>query len=239
MTTVGYGDISAATIAERTMAIVGMILANFVFSGIMGRMSLVVDKLNDQNKAKNERMDEVSLFLQDCHLPKALQLTLTSFYRRQELKSYNFPKCAAPPVCCAALDRLLLRGTQTVLRCRLLAVLPYRMRLTVILSVFQSVIERVPFLRDHVDDAPFLIEVLSRCSKTRFSASSLARMQQAATGELEEACGHSHHACLYAAGTFDSEIYIVSRCVPCMLACGGVATPSACAVCPGALGTRH
>ena len=96
MTTVGYGDISAATIAERTMAIVGMILANFVFSGIMGRMSLVVDKLNDQNKAKNARMDEVALFLQDCHLPKALQLTLTSFYRRQDLKSYDFPKCVLP-----------------------------------------------------------------------------------------------------------------------------------------------
>ena len=35
MTTVGYGDISAATIAERTMAIVGMIAANFVFSGVL------------------------------------------------------------------------------------------------------------------------------------------------------------------------------------------------------------
>ena len=97
--------------------------------------------------------------------------------------------------------------------CRLLAVLPYRMRLTVILSVFAPVIESVPFLRDHVDDAPFLIEVLSRCSKTRFSASSVARMQQAAAGGLEDVCGQSHHACLYAAGTFDSEIYIVSRCV--------------------------
>jgi hypothetical protein len=93
MCTVGYGDISAATIAERTMAIVGMILANFVFSGIMSRMSRVVDKFNDQNKAKNERMDEVSLFLQDCNLPKPLQLTLTSFYRRQEIKSYNLVKC--------------------------------------------------------------------------------------------------------------------------------------------------
>lgn len=92
------------------MAIVGMILANFVFSGIVSRMSRVVDKFNDQNKDKNEQMDEVSLFLQDCHLPKVLQLTLTSFYRRQEIESYDLVKCDSSllkyPVLGSACDAL-------------------------------------------------------------------------------------------------------------------------------------
>jgi hypothetical protein len=152
-------------------------------------MSNIIDTFNDQDKAKRERMDEVSLFLRDCPLPKPLQLTLTSFYRKQEVKAYNFPK--------------------------LLSVLPYRMRLTVILSVFQDVIANVPFLRDHSDDAPFLIEVLSRCTRTRFSTASLLRMQQAA--ELPEqgsAGGNESHACLFAAGTFESDIYIVHTCAP-------------------------
>jgi hypothetical protein len=86
------------------------------------------------------------------------------------------------------------------------------MRLTVILSVFKDVIDNVPFLRDRIDDAPFLIEVLSRCSKTRFSASSLERMQKASSEVIKET-GSGSHACLFAAGTFDSEIYIISRYV--------------------------
>jgi hypothetical protein len=107
MTTIGYGDISAATLAERSMAIAGMILANFVFSGIMGRMSRVIDKFSDQNKANNARLDEVSLFLRDCHLPKSLQLTLTSFYRKQDLKAYNFGTCV-PREHSASTPQLLL-----------------------------------------------------------------------------------------------------------------------------------
>lgn len=238
MTTVGYGDISAATLAERSMAILGMILANFVFSSIMGRMNSVIDKLSDKDKAKNDRMDEVMLFLRDSAMPKVLQMTLTSFYRRQDLKSYNFPKCALVslhvPSCVSADGRrsellwMLTVGltaqvsVNTMVRkvdalhseCRLISVLPYRMRLTVILSVFKDVIESVPFLKAHADDAPFLIEVLSRCSRTRFSAASLLRMQQVAVDEDGEEETQSQ-ACLYAAGTFDSDVFIVYRCAPC------------------------
>lgn len=75
-TTVGYGDISAATLAERTIAIVAMIIANFVFSSVMGQIGSVIQKFSDHDKAKRARMDEVSLFLTDnlSHLPKPLQV---------------------------------------------------------------------------------------------------------------------------------------------------------------------
>jgi hypothetical protein len=89
---------------------------------------------------------------------------------------------------------------------RLLAVLPHRMRLTVIQSVFKDIIQQVPFLSEHSDDAPFLIEVLSRCSKTRFSPAPLSRSEP----------GTHSQACLYAAGTFDSDLYVVSRCAKCI-----------------------
>lgn len=78
-----------------------------------------VASVQDQDRAKRERMDEVSLFLSDCQLPKPLQLTLTSFYRKQELKAYNFPRCcedlSGPPVemhmpCSLAASRAALPG---------------------------------------------------------------------------------------------------------------------------------
>jgi hypothetical protein len=86
------------------------------------------------------------------------------------------------------------------------------MRLTVVLSVFNDVIDNVPFLRDHIDGAPFLIEVQSRCSKTRFSESSLERMRKASKADIR-VTGGELHACLFSAGTFDSGIYIISRYV--------------------------
>lgn len=69
-------DISAATLAERSIAIIAMIIANFVFSSVMGQIGTVIQKLSDHDKAKRARMDEVSLFLTDnlSHLPKPLQV---------------------------------------------------------------------------------------------------------------------------------------------------------------------
>lgn len=89
------------------------------------------------------------------------------------------------------------------------------MRLTVITTVFQDVISKVPFLRDHTDDAPFIIEILSRCTQTRFSAASLLRMQKSQRLFTSSDGGDAPYvsqACLFAAGTFDSELYIINRC---------------------------
>jgi voltage-gated potassium channel Kch len=42
MTTVGYGDISSQTLAEKIWAIVTMIVSGFFFSFVVGRMASLV-----------------------------------------------------------------------------------------------------------------------------------------------------------------------------------------------------
>lgn len=94
--------------------------------------------------------------------------------------------------------------------CRLVSMLPYKTRVHVVMTVFSDVITRVPLLRDHRDDAPFLIEILSRCTRTRFSAAALKRMRQEGLPS-EHISTSNMAACLFAEGTFENEIYIVIR----------------------------
>ena len=69
MTTVGYGDISAKTRCERVFAIIGMIMGGFVFSGIISTMSEVLQAVNLSKQAKRHKIDCVSAFIRDAHLP--------------------------------------------------------------------------------------------------------------------------------------------------------------------------
>jgi voltage-gated potassium channel Kch len=45
MTTVGYGDISSQTLAEKIWAIVTMIVSGFFFSFVVGRMASLVSTI--------------------------------------------------------------------------------------------------------------------------------------------------------------------------------------------------
>ena len=193
-----------------------------------------------------------------CDTVMLVQLTLTSFYRRQDVKAYNFsrrvppyaclvgpaeagskhfPCCTWSPqctCCCAHFHGFVSVGMQRrtpqsadqyaqfTSACRLVSMLPYKTRVHVVMTVFNDVIERVPLLRDHRDDAPFLIEILSRCTRTRFSAAALKRMRQEGLPS-EHVSTSSTSACLFAAGTFESDIYIVTRYVTLRARCSGVA----------------
>eukprot|EP00854_Cymbomonas_tetramitiformis_P012991 gene12991-15353_t len=84
MTTVGYGDISAATLAERSFAILSMIAGGFVFSGIIGSMTSVLNSFSFAQNAYKQKMDEVGAFVKQNMLPKKLRVQILSFYRQQE-----------------------------------------------------------------------------------------------------------------------------------------------------------
>ncbi len=73
MTTVGYGDISSTTLAEKIWAIVTMIVSGFFFSFVVGRMASIVAKLDSHRTAYNERMEVVTAFLKDTNLPRPLE----------------------------------------------------------------------------------------------------------------------------------------------------------------------
>lgn len=89
MTTVGYGDISAATLAERSFAILSMIAGGFVFSGIIGSMTSVLNSFSFAQNAYKQKMDEVGAFVKQNMLPKKLRVQILSFYRQQEVPVYD------------------------------------------------------------------------------------------------------------------------------------------------------
>ena len=72
MTTVGYGDISSTTFAEKLWAISTMIVSGFFFSFVVGRMASVVSKLDSSRTAYNEQLDMLTTFLKDTGLPRQL-----------------------------------------------------------------------------------------------------------------------------------------------------------------------
>lgn len=72
MTTVGYGDISSTTMAEKVWAIITMIVSGFFFSFVVGRMASLVAKMDSHRTAYNERMEVVTTFLKDTNLPRPL-----------------------------------------------------------------------------------------------------------------------------------------------------------------------
>lgn len=72
MTTVGYGDISSTTMAEKLWAIITMIVSGFFFSFVVGRMASVVAKLDSHRTAYNEKLEVVTTFLKDTNLPRQL-----------------------------------------------------------------------------------------------------------------------------------------------------------------------
>jgi hypothetical protein len=72
MTTVGYGDIAAVTLAEKVWAICTMIVSGFFFSFVVGRMASVISKLDSTRSAYNEQLDMLTTFLKDTDLPRQL-----------------------------------------------------------------------------------------------------------------------------------------------------------------------
>lgn len=97
MTTVGYGDISSTTLAEKIWAIVTMIVSGFFFSFVVGRMASIVAKLDSHRTAYNERMEVVTAFLKDTNLPRPLEKRCVSrrgccmrhWQHRAQLQSTN------------------------------------------------------------------------------------------------------------------------------------------------------
>ena len=89
MTTVGYGDISASTQGERIFAIVGMIAGGIVFSEIISNMSQVIAQLDSTRAKYKENIEHVQSFIRDNHLPPKTRVALLSFFRRQEVHSYD------------------------------------------------------------------------------------------------------------------------------------------------------
>lgn len=141
MTTVGYGDISATTKSERTFAIIGMIVGGFIFSAVIASMSDVYASTNVSGVAQQQRMDQVSCYVREAHLPELLRTRVLSFFRRQHVKGYD--------------------------ENQLLAELPFALRSDVLAHCYSHLISRVGLFEEC--DNIFITEVCARMRTVKFA----------------------------------------------------------------------
>ncbi|KIZ07885.1 Potassium channel AKT1 [Monoraphidium neglectum] len=147
MTTVGYGDISSKTVAEKVWAILTMIGSGFFFSFVVGRMASVISKLDSVRNAHSERLETVTTFLKDVDLPRPLSKKVLDFFRKQQVKPYD--------------------------RQQVLATLPFELRSKILRHLYAGIIGRVPLLQAMMHDEMFLTDVCVRlqhytCSRDSF-----------------------------------------------------------------------
>eukprot|EP00854_Cymbomonas_tetramitiformis_P003797 gene3797-4751_t len=119
MTTVGYGDIQATTVAERVFSIIGMIAGGFMLSGIIGNLFTIMEQTDLTNKAFNEKMLGVETWVKDLKMEKVDRIKILHWFRKQKIKPYN--------------DRALLGE------------LPLRLRHMIVHHLYHELINLVPF----------------------------------------------------------------------------------------------
>jgi len=88
MTTVGYGDISASTMAERSFAIIGMLVGGFAFSGIIGAITALLHTTDPSKAEASHKLNLVTAWVRDSDLPRELRMRVMAFFRRQDVKAY-------------------------------------------------------------------------------------------------------------------------------------------------------
>eukprot|EP00197_Chlamydomonas_leiostraca_P011145 CAMPEP_0202859122 /NCGR_PEP_ID=MMETSP1391-20130828/1378_1 /ASSEMBLY_ACC=CAM_ASM_000867 /TAXON_ID=1034604 /ORGANISM="Chlamydomonas leiostraca, Strain SAG 11-49" /LENGTH=803 /DNA_ID=CAMNT_0049538131 /DNA_START=139 /DNA_END=2550 /DNA_ORIENTATION=+ len=139
MTTVGYGDICGTTIAEKVWAMCTMVIGGFFLSFCFGRIASVVSKLDADRAARSEQMENVSQFLRDTELPKALSRKVLDFFNS------NF------------------KGFKPYDRGAVLNRMPFDLRSKILKHLYLDVIKNVPVLHKiAVDDEIFLTDFTLR-----------------------------------------------------------------------------
>jgi len=84
ITTVGYGDISADTNAERGVAIVMMFLGALFFGYIVSTTTLFLEKYSVQKKEVQEYLDKIDVvdaWAKNRKIPRSLNLKIRSYYQ--------------------------------------------------------------------------------------------------------------------------------------------------------------
>jgi len=120
MTTVGYGDISATTVAERTFAIMGMIVGGLMLSTIVSKIIIIFDEAHLHEKMLKAKMLQVEQWVKDIKLPKEKRSRILTFFRRQAAQPYD-------------------EG-------QLMQQLPFEMRCLVARHMYKRLLDTVPYL---------------------------------------------------------------------------------------------
>lgn len=188
MTTVGYGDISSTTLAEKIWAIITMIVSGFFFSFVVGRMASIVAKLDSHRTAYNERMEVVTAFLKDTNLPRPLEKRcavsrrLCTGCRRKRaglpaatpgvmISCDKEAWCVSPAVPVRVLDMFKKQSTKPYDRQAVLGILPFELKAKILRHLYAGAIRDVPLLRNIADDDLFMTDMCIRLQPYTCSAS--------------------------------------------------------------------
>mmetsp|Transcript_6837 Transcript_6837/g.23893 ORF Transcript_6837/g.23893 Transcript_6837/m.23893 type:complete len:850 (+) Transcript_6837:179-2728(+) len=110
-TTVGYGDISATTLLERVMAIVGMLLGGFSFTMLVSNMSKLAAEEGSASTSKKLKLEAVNEYIRYRRFPKVFRTAITQYYERLWSGSAAFNEgellCNLPPTLRGRLVRFL------------------------------------------------------------------------------------------------------------------------------------
>ena len=82
LTTVGYGDITPQSDAERLFCFFGMIIGGAGYGFLVGECASVVSEVDAHTKQYNERMESIIAYMGQRNFPVTLQRKIKRFYRR-------------------------------------------------------------------------------------------------------------------------------------------------------------
>ncbi|KAF6262699.1 hypothetical protein COO60DRAFT_586187 [Scenedesmus sp. NREL 46B-D3] len=158
MTTVGYGDISSQTLAEKIWAIVTMIVSGFFFSFVVGRMASLVAKLDSHRTAYNDKLEVVTTFLKDTDLPRHLSKRVLDMFKKQKIKPYD--------------------------RQQVLGILPFELKAKILRHLYAGAIQSVPLLKQMADDDMFLTDMCIRLQPYNCSANTFVYQRGETGGDV-------------------------------------------------------
>jgi hypothetical protein len=84
LTTVGYGDISAHTDFERSIAILSLISGSVIYAVLVGFVNNLVDSSDVKETEYQKRLTNVNTFMNNHHLPSDLRGRIRRYVRASE-----------------------------------------------------------------------------------------------------------------------------------------------------------
>lgn len=85
LTTVGFGDVSANTNAERVYALVLMLVGAVLFATIVGRMSALATAVNQKAAEHQQIHDNLAEFMRRREIPKPLRQRMRAYFQYKTL----------------------------------------------------------------------------------------------------------------------------------------------------------
>ena len=90
-TTIGYGDVTPETDAERVVSIIAMCLGSAMYAYIVGNICGVIATMDQASTEFHATMDDLNLYMNENNLPRDLRIRLREYFmycRHQQRQKY-------------------------------------------------------------------------------------------------------------------------------------------------------